>query len=308
MNRKVAGIVSTVIIIICIAYIVFDIATGRSEKKEAKVTGIDDSTLETHWQIIKEFSIDYGTLTSVALSHNKVICAGDSFLTVYDRNLSEIWNRTLMTGIMAVAVHGDTIYAATKEEIILFTLSGNRIDTWGPYDDDAIITSISINNRYVAFADAGNKLVFVLDKNGAVESIVGHPGNQFIIPSAYFDVTLTKEDTLVIANTGKRNIEFRSIDGTLIRAIGEAGDSFEYFCGCCNPAHFAIFPNGNIATAEKGINRIKVIRNTGELVEPVAQPDHFKASIPVDLAISNDGLIYAANRYNSILYVFKRAA
>jgi hypothetical protein len=307
MNKKVMGFVSIFIIIACIAYIVFDIATGRSEKNEASVNGIADDAFETRWQISQEISVDYGTLTSIALTNEKVICAGDSFLTAYDRNLSEIWNKPLMTGIKAVAVHGDTIYAATKEEIILFTLSGNRIDTWGPYDDDAIITSISINNRYVAFADAGNKLVFILNKNGAVESIVGHPGNQFIIPSAYFDVALTKEDTLVIANTGKRNIEFRSIDGTLIRAIGEAGDSFEYFCGCCNPAHFAIFPNGNIGTAEKGINRIKVIRNTGDLVEPVAQPDNFKASIPVDLAISSDGLIYAANSYNSILYVFKRA-
>ena len=306
MNKKVLGFVSIMIIIVCIAYIIFDIATGRSEKKEASVTGIADDTFETRWQISQEISIDYGTLTSVTLTNDKVICAGDSFLAVYDRNLSEIWNKSLTTGIKAVVAQGDTIFAATKEEIILLTLSGNRIDTWGPYDDDAIITCISVNSRYVAFADAGNKLVFVLNKNGALESIVGHPGNQFIIPSPYFDVALTKEDTLVIANTGKRNIEFRSIDGTLIRAIGEAGDSLEYFCGCCNPAHFAIFPDGDIATAEKGINRIKIIRKTGDLVEPVAQPDNFMASVPVDLAISSNGLIYAANRYNSVLYVFKR--
>lgn len=306
MNKKVTGYIAIIIIFLCIGYIVFDIATGRSEKQEAAITEIEDNTVETPWQVVKEFSIDYGILTSVALTADRVICAGDSFLTAYDTNLAEIWNKQLEKGINAVAVYGDTIYAATKEELTLFTLSGNPVDTWGPYDDDPVITSVSVNSRYVAFADAGNRLVFVLDKNGALESIAGHPGNQFIIPSPYFDVAITKEDTLLAANTGKRNIEFRSIDGTLIRAIGEPGASLDDFCGCCNPAHFAVFPDGNIATGEKGINRIKIIRKTGELVEPVAQPDNFKPSVPVDLAISKDGLIYAANRDNSTLYIFKR--
>jgi len=57
---------------------------------------------------------------------------------------------------------------------------------------------------------------------------------------------------------------------------------------------------------EKGINRIKIINRYGELVEPVAQPAFFRASVPVDLAFGNNGLLYAANRYNSVLYVFKR--
>lgn len=306
MNRKVTGIISTVIIFICIAYIIYDIATGRSDRKEAVVNHNAADTLETRWQIVNEINIDYGTLTSVALTDERIICAGDSFLTAYDKGLTPIWNKSLMTSIKALAVFGDTIYAAMREVVTLFTISGNRIDTWGPYDDDAIITSISVNNRYVAFADAGNKLVFVLNKSGALKSIVGHPGNQFIIPSPYFDVALTKDDTLVIANTGKRNIEFRTIEGIFIRSIGEEGDSFEYFCGCCNPAHFAFSPDGNIVTAEKGINRIKIIKNTGELVEPVAQPDYFMVSVPVDLAISKNGLIYAANRYNSVLYIFNR--
>ncbi len=306
MNKKVTGYIAIIIIFLCIAYIVFDIATGRSEKQEAAVTDVEENTLETPWQAVKEFSIDYGILSSVALTADRVICAGDSFLATYDTNLAEIWNLQLEKGINAVAVYGDTIYVATKEEIILFALSGSRIDTWGPYDDEPVLTSISVNSRYVAIADAGNRLVFVLNKDGALESIAGHPGNQFIIPSPYFDVAITEEDTLLTANTGKRNIEFRAIDGTLVRAIGKAGASFDDFCGCCNPAHFAVFPDGNIATGEKGVNRIKIIRSTGELVEPVAQPDNFKPSVPVDLAISKEGLIYAANRDNSTLYIFKR--
>jgi len=306
MNRKIAGIVSTIIIIICIAYIIFDIATGRSDVKKALDPMEADESFRTNWKIEKEIKIGYGTLFSVTVAEDNVYCSGESFLVAFDRDLSPIWTKSLESTLLALDVFGDTLYAASHEVIHLFSLDGNKIDTWGPYDDEAIITSISVNKDYVVFADAGNLLVFVLNKSGALKSIVGHPGNQFIIPSPYFDVALTKEDTLVIANTGKRNIEFRTIDGSLVRSIGEEGDSLQFFCGCCNPSHFAFSPDGNIVTAEKGVNRIKIIDPTGELVEPVAQPDNFRASIPVDLAISDDGLIYAANRYNSVLYVFKR--
>lgn len=307
MNRKTAGIIAIVIIFICIAYIIFDIATGRSDVKPAVQTDTAGEPFKTEWQIVKEVELDYGTLFSVTVNADRVFCAGDSFLVAYNKDMSEVWSKPVESTIMALDVYQDTVYAATREVIHLYTITGEKIDTWGPYDDDAIITSISANRNYVAFADAGNTLVFVLDKNGALKSIVGHPGNQFIIPSPYFDVVLTKEDTLIIANTGKRNIEFRTIDGILARSIGQEGDSLEYFCGCCNPSHFALTPDGNIVTAEKGINRIKIIKPDGELVEPVAQPVFFRASVPVDLAIGSDGLIYAANRYNSVLYVFKRS-
>lgn len=296
-----------VFIIICIAYIIFDIATGRSDKKVAPVEETEQVYLKTQWSVIKELEVHIGKLTSVTLTDNdKVICAGDSFIASYDTSLSLDWDKSLKESVWALAAAGDTIFAATREKILLFNQSGQLMDEWGPYDDEAIITSVTANSDYVAFADAGNQLVFVVNINGALKSIVGHPGNQFIIPSAYFDVHLTRNDTLVIANTGKRSIEFRTIDGKLVRAIGKEGDELEYFCGCCNPSHFSFAPDGNIVTAEKGINRIKIIRSTGELVEPVAQPSHFMASIPVDLAVSNEGVIYAANSKDSKIYVFKR--
>jgi hypothetical protein len=59
-------------------------------------------------------------------------------------------------------------------------------------------------------------------------------------------------------------------------------------------------------TAEKGINRIKVLKSDGMLIEPVAQPVHFAASYPADIVLSSKGLIYAGNPKNSVVYVFKR--
>ena len=45
------------------------------------------------------------------------------------------------------------------------------------------------------------------------------------------------------------------------------------FFGCCNPAHFAILPDGRFVTSEKGIPRIKVYSAQGQFECVVAGPE-----------------------------------
>jgi hypothetical protein len=68
-----------------------------------------------------------------------------------------------------------------------------------------------------------------------------------------------------MANTGNFRIEMRTIDGNIISTFGEPGITPEDFCGCCNPSHFALIPQGFV-TAEKGINRIKILSHEGDLL------------------------------------------
>lgn len=145
-----------------------------------------------------------------------------------------------------------------------------------------------------------------MNREGALKHFFGQPGNQFLVPSPYFDVSFLEDGTLGVANPGKRRIEYRTVNGEIISVFGEEGVGLEEFCGCCNPSHFAFMPDGRIVTAEKGINRMKMLDQNGNLIELVAQLQEFKASIPLDLAISNEGIIYAANGANSILYIFER--
>ncbi len=77
------------------------------------------------------------------------------------------------------------------------------------------------------------------------------------------------------------------------------------FCGCCNPAHFAVIPQGFV-TAEKGINRIKILDQNGDFVEFVSSQNNFTQSIPLDVASSDGKIIYAANSADNTLYIFKR--
>ena len=96
MNKKVAGIISIITIIVCIAYIVYDIATGKSDIKQTTITTAPAEILKTNWQILKEVNISFGNLTSVALTEDdQVICAGESFLAGYNINLSQTWGKSL---------------------------------------------------------------------------------------------------------------------------------------------------------------------------------------------------------------------
>jgi len=306
MNKKLALYISLAIIILFILFIVYDIMTGKNVEIDQEVITFHDKQQEAMWEIATEIVIPYGDLKAVATTNAGIIIGGDSFIALYNYDLKLLWNSSLSDPIGAIAAYGDTIYATTTETILLFTSGGEKIDEWGPFDDNSIITSIATNRDYVAIADAGDKIVFVLNKAGALVSLVGQPGNQFVIPSPYFDVSFSDDGFLVTTNPGKRNIEFRTIKGEIISYFGEAGTDLEYFCGCCNPSHFVFLPGGNLVTAEKGINRIKIIKPDGDLVELVAQPEQFKASVPVDLAVSKENLIYAANPSNSTLYVIKR--
>ena len=307
MNRKILAFFSLLVILVFIGYIIYDTATGRSEMPGGSEEIISEATvLPEHWIQYQELLCNDGDLTSVAVSDNgTVYLGGDSFLSCYDQDLSKKWTINTSERISSLSVSGDTIFGTTKNIIKLYDPEGKMIDEWGPFDDDGIITSITSNKTSVVFADAGNRLVFVLAKDGRMKSMIGQSGEKFVIPSPYFDVAINKENTIFIANTGKRRIETRTAEGIMKGYFGSPGTAPGSFCGCCNPAHFVTVPQGYI-TAEKGLNRIKILDQKGEFVEWVSANNNFMASIPLDIASSDGITIYAANPADSKLIVFKR--
>jgi hypothetical protein len=66
-----------------------------------------------------------------------------------------------------------------------------------------------------------------------------------------------------------------------------------------------LIPGGYI-TAEKGLNRIKILGSKGEFIEAVSFSNKFIPSVPLDVASADGSIIYAANPADSKLYSFKR--
>jgi hypothetical protein len=305
MNKKAASIFSVFIILIFIGYIIFDtISPGQKNQTEQ----IGDSTKadEDKWIISKIFDPGTDSLKAVSVSSSGfVFLGGDSWIACFDNNLKPLWNLKTSEPVTALSISGDTLYASTIETVLIINSEGKLINEWGPFEDNAIITSIASNSSFVTFADAGNKLVVVLNRNGEVIRLIGNNGEEFIIPSPYFDLTLTEDNGLYIANTGYRRIETRNTNGDLIRFFGNPGTAPDAFCGCCNPAHFAVIPGGFVTT-EKGINRIKILDEEGLFVEYVSSMNNFTPSIPLDVASSDGKTIYGANPADGKLYIFKR--
>lgn len=304
MNKKAVSIIAVLIILVFIGYIIVDTASPEKEKKTVKSdeTGINPDK----WIVSKILDPGAGPLKAVAVSkEGKLFLGGDAWVDCFDNDMKLLWNLKTSKPITSLAVCGDTIYASTVETIMLINSRGELKDEWGPYEDKSIITSVTANKSNVVYADAGNKIVIVLGKKGDLKNIIGTSGDPFIVPSPYFDVALSDDNTLYIANTGNRRIEKRSIKGDLINFFGLPGTAPDAFCGCCNPAHFVIIKDGFI-TAEKGINRIKIITREGKFVEFVSSLNKFVPSIPLDLATADGNAIYAANPADGKVYVFKR--
>jgi DNA-binding beta-propeller fold protein YncE len=306
MNRKLIAFASLIIILVFIGYIIIDtIQSGNSSYADAEPSPSADEYPDM-WSVIQEIPVDNGTLKALAVSSDgKIFTGGDSFVSAYDSAGNKLWSLKTPSGINAISISGDTVFAATAETIFLIDINGNIITEWGPYEAKSIITSVASDNVFVAFADAGNKRIFVLKKDGEVVTMIGQGESKLIIPSPYFDVALSGSGLLYLANTGNRRIETWTTDGRFVDAFGEPGTAPEAFCGCCNPAHFTVIPRGFL-TAEKGINRIKILDREGRFVEYVSSVNKFSPSIPLDVASFDGNKIYAANTENSIVYVFRR--
>ena len=305
MNKKITSLLSLLIILIFIGYIIYDTALSET-KVPTEIKGNDIRLDQDKWSVSKVFDPGRDSLKTVTISSSGLIyLGGNNWVASYDEDFNLIWNIQTPKTITSLSISGDTIFASTFETILLISRGGKLLDEWGPFEDNALITSVTSSGSLIAFADAGNRMVIILTKKGDVKGIIKKTNEPFIIPSPYFDVALDKNNLLYTANTGYRRIETRKTDGSLISYFGLPGTAPDAFSGCCNPAHFALIPGGFV-TAEKGINQIKIFDQNGKFVEYVSSVNKFLPAIPLDLASYNENTIYAANPADSKLYKFTR--
>lgn len=306
MNRIWSTIFIIVLLLAFIGYIIFDLVL-KSPVKQVTSEGDTITSVNDNWDIEKIFNPGHQGLCAVAVSESgNIILGGKSFLSCYDSSYNLIWEFKPDSEIVAIASFSGKTFAASGSTVLIFNDKGLKVNEIGSFNENAIITSLSVNSKYVAIADADSKSIYIADHQGELKYLINNPDEPFIIPSPYFDVALGESDTIYIANTGKRRIEKRKTDGALLAWYGEGGMAPEFFSGCCNPAHIALSGQGFV-TAEKGINRIKILDREGKYIEMVSSENNFLAPLPLDIAVSSDcSIIYGAYKGDSKLYVFKR--
>lgn len=212
---------------------------------------------------------------------------------------------------LAVDKNGD-IYAGKKDHVEVYNVKGDKTAQWESPGERAILTSIAVSRESVFVADAGNFIVWKFDKSGLKQARIGEknaakdiPG--FVIPSAYFDVSVDPDGFLWVVNPGRHSIENYTAAGDFRTSWGEYSMELAGFCGCCNPTHMAVLENGSFVTSEKGIARVKVYNRLGELVSIVAVPDQFSEGVVgLDLAVDSSGRIYVLDPKEKVVRIFKK--
>jgi hypothetical protein len=141
-----------------------------------------------------------------------------------------------------------------------------------------VLTSLAVASDDVFVSDAASRQVWHFTTDGQLAGQIGQPDPArqlpgFIVPSPFFDVAIGTDGLLYIANPGAQQITTYSYEGDLGGAWGTSGSGLSDFFGCCNPAHFAILPDGRFVTSEKGIPRVKVYSAQGQFECAVAGPE-----------------------------------
>ena len=202
-----------------------------------------------------------------------------------------------------------TLYVAMRDHVELYDVQGKRLAAWETAGPSAVFTGISVDASGIAVPNAGTggvaDQVFVADAGDRVvlhyegpsgrlvrkigEATSSGNAEGFIVPSPYFDVAVRPGGQIWVTNPGKRRIELYSYNGEQCTVWGKASPKIDGFCGCCNPTHLALLSDGRLVTSEKGLPRVKIYTQDGELASVVAPPSAF-AEGETGLAVATDSL------------------
>ena len=261
-------------------------------------------------------------------NETNLYAAGDESIRIFRfRNNKLIFDReiNLDDSLHCIKVLDGKIYIGMKEHVEVYNLAGERLSVWESLGERAVLTSIEVYKDNVFAADAGNRVVVRYDKQGQIKNYIGKKDTErnipgFVIPSHNFDLAVAADGLLRVVSPGRHRIEAYTFDGDLEFFWGKASMAIEGFCGCCNPANFAIDKDGNFITSEKGLVRVKVYDDDGEFVGVVASPEQLfrggakyagqvvtESQAPgFDVAVDNEGNIYVLDTIKNIVRIFKK--
>ena len=263
-------------------------ATSRgSETVIRPATG--EETASRPYVVAARFPVPFTEPRGVAAGPDgNIYVCGDESLAVLNAEGVILADYDLGAAPGSVTVDADgTAYLGFRRSVGVLSQATGVLEPWSDLDEGAIVTSIAVSRQAVYVADAGSRSVVVYDKDGMLRSRID---GGFIIPSPFFDVAVDKAEQLWVADTGRHAlVAYDSAGKELTRWGGYAMD-VEGFAGCCNPAHFAICPDGTFITAEKGLQRIKLLGADGAFYGLVAGTRAFGGLAEgLDIAVTRSG-------------------
>ena len=326
-------LVALAVVVAIIAVARLDVFGGKGSglRKEftydiAELARVDPNLIlyeESAGPIETGFSDSHGIAVD---SDGSMYIAGDRAIRIFAQN-GDVRREIELAGTprcLAVGIDG-AIYVGLKDHVEVYDAQGQRQASWESLGPDAILTSIAVTKDDVFVADAGNRVVVRYNLAGDIVKTIGKKDSErnipgFVVPSAYFDLAVSRDGLLRAVNPGRLRIEAYTHDGDFEFSWGKSSMDIDGFCGCCNPANIAILPGGGFVTCEKGLVRVKVYDSEGRFVGVVASPgqlvedgEHKICILPeqcqaggFDVAVDSAGRVFVLDTMKNIVRTFTK--
>ncbi|MFQ5808348.1 MAG: NHL repeat-containing protein [Armatimonadota bacterium] len=247
--------------------------------------------------------------------------AGDRTMRIFDPSGAPRAEMPLAADPHCLAVDDSgTVYVGFRDHVEVYGPGGELRARWPSLGERAYLTCLALSGDDVWVADAGSRVVLRCDSSGCLLGRIGEkdesreiPG--LVLPGPHLDVVVAPDGLLLVNNSGRWTVETYTAEGELRSSWGRASQGIEGFCGCCNPTDIALFPDGRVATSEKGLPRVKVYSPDGTLECVVAAPDDLSVNpagtvgcegAGLDLAIDSEGRLLVLDPCARAVRVFAR--
>jgi len=244
---------------------------------------------------------------------DRVYVVGRTALAIFDKTDAPAGGFNLAEPGLCLATDAQgSIYVGMTNHVEVFDFSGSKKASWESLGERAWITSIAVSSNQVFVADYGNRCVWRFADSGTLLGQIdgkseGNGATGFVLPSPYFDVAADPDGSVWIANPGRQRVERYGADGRRRSQWGAPGMTLDGFCGCCNPSHLALTPDGKFITSEKGLPRVKVYDRAGRFECVVAGPDRFaRDTVGLDVAVDSTGRILVLDPAAGAVRVFEK--
>jgi len=319
MKTKLTILIALILLLAALAYITADFFfSGQDTSSNPFDYKLEDlrrsDSLETAYREIHHFTPGLDQISGITTDHgDRIIVSGQGGVEVYTPEGILISKLPAEGFVRCIAIApGGKMYLGIENYIVIMDPAGKIVGRWNPVSEKSILTSIAVHRGNIFVADAGEKTVYRFDSTGRLinrigekDTLSGIPG--FVVPSPWFDLGIGRDDELWVVNPGRHSLEAYTPDGKLISSWGKSSMHNDGFCGCCNPSNFAVLPDGSFVTSEKGIERIKVIRPSGELDCMVAVPSQFEPGTKgLDLAVDSHERVLVLDPWKKQVRIFVR--
>lgn len=317
MKHKLIIAFSILLLLVVVAFMAIDLFKNKEPEKNpydyniGKLRQVDEKLL--CYNEISQIKPPFDSLHGLAIDNQgRIYISGKNNIAIYSHEGAPL--KTFLTEGTAKCLavdENENIFLGMTDHIEVVDNEGNLLSNWEILNEQVFITSIALDESSVFVADAGNKIVYHYDRDGSFRNEIGRKNPEigipgFIIPSPYFDLAIGREGQLWVVNPGRHALEAYTPDGELISTWARTSMQEDGFSGCCNPSHIALLEDGKFVTSEKGIERVKIIDQSGEFVCLVASPGMFEeGTTGLDLAIDSHQRIFVLDPKRGMVRIFE---